>query len=371
MTSLRAGSYPIDQSQVDKPATLKVLLIHGVDKVFIEAKGRYSVFNLSNNLLLDSGIFGKKGELCLVDGGIKWGEHHPKIHHIRIVPGDSQSTVLVDGIEYKGCLDIRTVGATFTIINEVDVESYLSSTLSAKFIEKLPSELAEALAITARTNAYYFLNDAKDAAWHVSAEKVGYQGYALTFQKPSLERSIEKTRHIIMTYEGRPFPAYWTEDSAGQTTTFSAVFRKEALVPPGVKAPIASYHRENSKWAFALSKERLANLIDAQGVTGIDLFCDAGSSKVYALRVKDGGKNHDVSFARLQQLVGEKKLQSNDFTVTHQRDRVIFQGFGQGLGMGLCIYSAKIMAERGEKAPHILKAFFPNVLITNQHSLSK
>ena len=369
--SLRASTFPVDRSQVDKPATLKVLLVHGVDKVFVEAKGRYSVFNLTNNLLLDSGIFGKKGELCLVDGGIKWGQHHPKIDNIRLVPGDSQSTFLLNGIEYKGCLNIRSFGKNLTIINEIDVESYLSATLSPKFPNKLPHEMAEAIAVIARTNAYYFLNNANESLWHVSADKVGYQGYAFTFQKPFLERALEKTRHIIMTYEGQAFPAFWTENSAGRTTTFSAVFRKEALLPPGVKAPFAAHERENSKWAFALSKDRLADLIDAQNVTGVDLFCDSGSNKVYALRIKDGGNAHDISFTLLQQLLGEQKLQSNDFTITSKRDRVIFQGYGQGLGMGLCLLSAKKMAERGDKAPAILKTFFPGIVIAHQHTLSK
>lgn len=360
---------PVDRSQVDKPATLKVLLVHGAERVFIEAKGRYSVFNLSDNLLVDSGIFGKKGELSLIDGGIKWGEHHPHINHIRLVPGDSKSTFLVDGIEYKGCLNIRSFGGQLTVINEVDVETYLSATLNPKFPSKLPDEMAEAIAVVARTNAYYFLTHAQNPSWHVSAENVDYQGYAFTFQKPYITRAIERTRHLIMTYEGQPFPSFWTENSAGRTTSYSAVFRKEALVPPGVKAPFAAHDREKNKWAFEVSKEQLAHLVNAQSVTGVDLFCDTHSNKVYALRIKDGGNIHDISFSSLQQLLGEKRLKSNDFTITSKPGRVLFQGYGQGHGMGLCLYSAQMMAQRGDNAPTILKTFFPGTIISHQHTL--
>ena len=174
-----------------------------------------------------------------------------------------------------------------------------------------------------------------------------------------------------MTFGSSAFPAYWTENSGGMTTTFSAVFRKEALVPPGVKVPQAAYDRNNNKWAFAVNKERFANLINANQVTGVDLFCDPDSTKVYAVRVKDRGNVHDLPFSKLQSLLGEKKLQSNDFTITSKRDSLVFQGYGQGLGMGLCLYSAKKMASRGDKAPAILKAFFPNIEIAHQQTLSK
>lgn len=368
--TLLAKSPPSDISQVDKPATLKVLLVSGADRVFLEAKGRYNLYNLDTNLLIDSGIFGKRGDLFPLDGGLTWGEPIPKIDRIRIVPGDSQSSLLVNGIEYKGCLDIRTFGNRLTIINEIDVESYLSATLTPKFTEKLSPEVAEAVVVTARTNAYYFLREQASALWHVSADKVGYQGYALAYQKPFIDRAIEKTRHIVMIYKGAPFPAYWTENSAGKTTTFSAVFRKEALVPPGVVSPYAAYDREESKWSFVMTKNALASLAGARSITAVDLFCDKDSSKVYALRIKDGGLVHDIPFSKLQDAIGERRLKSNDFTVASKQSTLIFQGYGQGHGMGLCLYSAKKMADRGDNAPSILKTFFPGVELVHKHTFT-
>ncbi len=366
---LSARKTATDLSRIDKPATLKVLLVHGAPSVFVEAKGKYSVFNLAGDLLLDSGIFGKKGDISSSEGWLKWGGHLPKISAIRLVPGDSQSTFLVDGVEYKGCLDIRSLGDSITVINEIDVESYLSAMLSLKFEEPLTSEVAEALAIVARTNALYFIKTATSALWHVKASHVGYHGYGFCFQKPFIDRAIEKTRHIVMTYDGAPFPAFWTENSAGKTTHFSAVFRKEALVPPGVSVPIAEHERDQHKWATQVSKEKLSHLCNTGAITGIDLFCDEESAKVYAVRLKTGGEKKDIPFHKFQRLVGDKILPSNDFTVSSKNNALYFTGYGKGLGMGLCLLSAKKMADQGKKAPEMLAAFFPGVQIVPQHSL--
>jgi SpoIID/LytB domain protein len=40
-------------------------------------------------------------------------------------------------------------------------------------------------------------------------------------------------------------------------------------------------------------------------------------------------------------------------------DDLVFTGYGEGLGVGLCLYSAKALAEKGQKATEILNAFFP------------
>ena len=368
---LAARPLPTDISQVDKPPTLKVLLVDGAESVYVEAKGRYHLYNLSNDLLIDSGLFGKKGEMYALEGGIKWGEHLQQIDAIRIVPGDSQSTILINGIEYKGCIDFRALGKNLRIINEIDVESFLSATLFPKFSEKLSDEVAEAISIVARTNAYYFLKKKADSFWHVTAKNAGYLGYALSFHKPFLDRALERTKEVIMTYQGASFPAFWNENSAGITTTFSAVFRKEALVPPGVKSPLAAHDREKHRWAFTLTKERLAQLLHAEKIQGIDLFCDQSSGKVYGLRVKDGSNDKNIPFIKLQQAIGEKKLQSNDFIIHSKADSVVFEGYGKGLGMGLCLYSAARMAERGDKAPKILKTFFPGACITRASLVSK
>jgi len=94
-------------------------------------------------------------------------------------------------------------------------------------------------------------------------------------------------------------------------------------------------------------------------VTGLELFIEDESKKVYAIRVHDGSRHQDIDFFTLQNGLSKETLLSNDFTVSLQGNLAIFDGYGEGCGVGLCLYSASHMAKRGDDAPNILATFFP------------
>lgn len=361
---------PTDLSQKAKPATIKVLISKNASEALVEVKGRYQIYNPFDSLPISSGIMGKRHYLYPSEEGVKWGDNLRGIFQMRIVPGDSQSHVLVDGIQYRGCVEIYQIDETLNIVNEVDMESYLKSLLTTQFPHELPTEVMDAVAILARTHAYYFVSRNTDSFWHVDAQEVGYQGYGLTFQNLHVDRAVESTRHVVLTYHNIPFAATWTPDSAGKTAEFSSIFRKEAPAPEGVDAPFAARDREKHRWSFTISKAQLAKTTKISSVTGIDLYVEKNSGKVYGVRIDDKGSPKDMDFFAFQQAVGKSKLLSNDFTVSIKGDSLVFSGFGEGHGVGLCLYSAKLMAEKGEGAQKILAAFFPNTRVQNMRTLA-
>ena len=90
---------------------------------------------------------------------------------------------------------------------------------------------------------------------------------------------------------------------------------------------------------------------------------------MYALAASDGQTSHQIDFIRLQKALGAARLKSSDFTVKVSGEQIVFSGFGEGHGVGLCLYSANQMAERGEKAQKILSTFFPETKLVNVRSL--
>lgn len=185
-----------------------------------------------------------------------------------------------------------------------------------------------------------------------------------------IDRAVETTYHLILTYNDAPFAATWTQNSAGKTVDFAAVFRKAISTPPGVTAPIAAKDRQQSKWTCVLPKTLLAQATDLPQVTGVDLYVTPQAEKVYAIKVTGETQVKDFDFSTFQRIVGAKKLRSNDFTVETKGDELVFTGFGEGPGVGLCLYSAKAQAEKGEKAPQILQAFFPETKLEKVKSLN-
>ncbi len=359
-SSAFAGWFSSPQPEAPlKPATIKVLLKKHCEGALVEAKGPFEVINPQDDKHLSSGWRGKRYFLYPHDKGIKWGENYLDIYQVRIVPKSPETTFLVDGIQLHGCLEAYYIDGAIHIINEVDVENYLKSVMTTHFSDcDLRSDVMDALSIVMRTDAYYTVMRSNNAFWHTDAMSCGYNGCGLTLQNLNIDRSVDATKALVMSYEGRPFPATWTENCAGKTGAYRDIFRKNIPCPAGIKTPFAAKVRDENTWMFKLAKEKLAHLAKTNRVTDIDLFVDEPSGKTYALRVKDGSHSSNIDYFALKEALGSS-IKSNDFTIKIDRNEVIFNGFGEGDGSGLCIYSASQMAEKGDTAPEILATFFP------------
>ena len=346
-------------SRMDKPATIKILLEKNSNGVFLEARGPFVVYNPQNGKKLSLGHRGKRSCCYPHNKGIKWGEDFPGIFQLQIEPTSSDTTFLVNGVQYRGAIGIYHIEDMMNVVNEVDVESFIKSVLSESINHSLSRHVLEAIAMIARTNAYYLALANKEAFWHVTAKEVGYQGIGLTLQNLAIESAIDNTRYHIMLYEEQPFPSSWTQHCSGKTANYESIFRKNISTPDGITSPFAMHSRLDTYWSFTLDTQELAKIVKTNRVTGIKLFMDHLSEKVYAIRIFDGTYSEDVSFQDLQGALGKERLKSNDFIVTIKSNLATFQGYGEGIGVGLCIYSALQMEERGDTAPQILSTFFP------------
>lgn len=356
------------------PKNIQILLEQGITEALLEVKGSYFLFNPHDGTKISSGVLGKRFMVHATEAGLKWGEEFPGFYQIYLQPRTAETSVFINGIQYSGSVAIYAIGGRINVVNDIDIESYVKGLLSTQVTHPLESEVMAALAILARTNAYYAVSRHQDAFWQVSASDVGYQGNALVAPNSAIEKAVEATRHLILVHpmEGKnlPFATLWTEHSAGKTAPYHTMFRSDGWAPPrGVDAPHAALDRKDAKWSFTVSKKALADLLDIAQVKGIELFTDPTSNKVYALRAKDGIETHDFPFLELQRRLGANRLQSSDFTLTLKEDSAVFTGFGKGIGVGLCLYSASAMAQNGDNAVKILSKFFPDTYLLNLNAM--
>jgi stage II sporulation protein D len=360
-------------SEPTSPRNIQVLLQKDVTEALLEVKGPYTLFDPRTGDKIASGLLGKRFLVRSLDTGLKWGEEFVGIYQFYIQPKEAATTILVNGIEYPGSVAVFGVGNRIHIVNDLDIELFVKASLAQSFHAPLEYEVMSSLAIVARTNAYFAATKASDSFWHLTAAEAGYQGSALVVPDSLLDKAVDSTRHLILVHpdhgQSVPFAATWTENSAGKTASYNSLFRKEAFAPAGVEAPHAALFRQDSKWTYTLSKRAFAHAIGVPQVDAVELFVDAPSSKVYALRIKDREEAHDVEFLALQKALGEKHIRSSDFTVSLKDDQVQFTGYGKGPGVGLCLYSASQLAQNGENAVKILAKFFPDTYLMNLDAL--
>lgn len=341
-----------------KPATIRVLLENELEGALVEVRGSFRVYDPKTGKHLSSGN-GKRFYMYPHEEGIKWGEDFAGIYQLRIAPTSSNTTFFINGIQYHGCLDIFHIRDKMTCINEVTVEEYIKSILTPQFNQYYGDTVMEAVAIVARTNAYYQVLSNKEALWHVKKEAVHYGGLGATGINPEMEQAVDSTRYLVMTLSEMPFASAWTENCAGKTARYDAIFRKNVKAALGIDSIFAKEARAEHHWSFSVERDKIAKIAKTNRVTGLELFIEDESKKVYAIRVHDGSRHQDIDFFTLQNGLSKETLLSNDFTVSLQGNLAIFDGYGEGCGVGLCLYSASHMAKRGDDAPNILATFFP------------
>jgi stage II sporulation protein D len=356
------------------PQNIQVLLAKDATEALLEIKGAYYLYNPHDGSRISAGLLGKRFMVHAIDSGLKWGEEFPGLYQFTIQPRSEETSVFINGIQYSGNISIYAVGNRINIVNDLDIESYVKSLLSMQISSPAENEVMAAMAILARTNAYYTVSRHHDAFWHVSASDVGYQGSGLIAPTSAAMKAVDSTRHLILVQsqngKSLPFATAWTEHSAGKTAAYQTMFRKEALAPsPCVEAPHAALDRKETKWNYSIANKTLAHLLNVLHITSIELFIDPVSNKVYGVRLKDGQDFHDMDFFTLQERLGKQHLLSSDFTVSLKDESVTFSGFGKGHGVGLCLYSAGAMAQNGDNALKILSKFYPETYLMNLNAV--
>lgn len=359
------------------PRNIQILLEKDVDGALLEVKGPYYIFNPHDGSRVSSGLLGKRFMIHETENGLKWGEEFPGIHQIYIKPRSSETSIFINGVQYTGSIAVYGVSGIINIVNDIDIESYVKANLTSQFPSPLEPEVMSALAILARTDAYYrAIRSSQNSFWHTSAQETNYQGSALVISGSPIDRAVESTRHLILVHSENghnfPFPTAWTEHSAGKTAPYSTLFRKDIFAPEkGVEAPHAALSRQEAKWTYQLGRKTLSYLLGVQEIKSIELFVDSSSSKVYGIRIKDSAETYDIDFFTLQNRLGHAHLQSSDFTVVLKEETVHFTGYGKGHGVGLCLYSANALAQNGENAVKILSKFFPETYLYNLNAVPK
>lgn len=223
-----------DDEEKSSPS-LRVLLLHDVQSVLLEVKGNYNVYDPYTNSKIASRFGAKANLLIVTSNGIKWGEEFPGVYQIQVVPDDPNTSVLVNGIEYKGSVYVYDVGGTISIVNELPIEEYIQAQMASKADAKMDQEALNAIAIALRTEAYQAAYYADNPFWHVDAVGAEYIGSGVIRKNSALHKAVKETQYIVMStssiYRGSPVPSapalVFSRQSYSRDGSASVVFVEE------------------------------------------------------------------------------------------------------------------------------------------------
>jgi stage II sporulation protein D len=262
-------------------------------------------------------------------------------------------------------LRVTQEGGALRLINDVDVEEYLPSVVTAELGDGKAAAL-EAQAIVSRTFALTAHRHPR--AGYDLCDLAHCQVYRGTDDVTDAARAaVKKTQGQVVLLGGVALkPTFFHASCGGHTSRAQDVFGEEAAGPAVSDvedgAPRCAGMPDFS-WEFVIERVKLAQALGltprGDGAAFEPLRRDA-AGRVVELR-SFGRRYSGTDFlSAVGHAFGYQSLRSMKVSAQEADGLVRFVGTGLGHGVGLCQQGAKALAEKGVDARGILQRYFPD-----------
>ncbi|MBM2834899.1 MAG: lytB [Candidatus Brocadiaceae bacterium] len=348
---------------LDKIPVMRVLLINDTREAQLAINGSYQITGSLTNII-DQGQGLQKSKISVSNGGINIGNKHYDNSELRIT-GLRDGAIELNNIRYRGEIRIlQQFNNKFSVIEEVDIESFISGVLGSEMPQTWNEEALRAQGVTARTYAMYKKKVRRNEVYHLDMLELAYRG--MSSESPRLNKIVQDTKGVVMVYDWNIFPAYFHSTCGGHTEDVGSVFGRDSIPP--LSGVVCNYcnNSKYSRWSTDISKSEIEKRLreakvyvsNISTVKAIDPGAGKHGSRVEIVSA-DGSKEMNANDFRL--IVGPNYLYSTAFDSKNNGKSIIFLGRGWGHGVGLCQYGAQAMAEKGFQWTAILKYYYPKI----------
>lgn len=221
--------HAILKKEQDRANTIRVRVMHEVPQLQLDIRGSYLLMNPEDKSV-EPRIHGKCGILKPLSTGLKWGEEFPDLYQVKIIPTQVSTQFRINDRPFVGNLtfyDIDTRHNMISVVNDLHIEDYIADLLMHALTGEEPQEAINALAIAARSTAYYQVqHPCNQRFWDVDGTIVGYPGPAGSTPSPAavaaVQQALRATRYMMLTAPtgslNDAFYAPWSMEEAKAST---------------------------------------------------------------------------------------------------------------------------------------------------------
>ncbi|MBI2933270.1 MAG: SpoIID/LytB domain-containing protein [Planctomycetes bacterium] len=347
--------------------TIRVLLKEDAEAVDVEIPGACDVRRPGGGSLLGKavriGAAKATANRGVSLGGRDWGEPW-------IVLEPKEPFRVGDRV-YEGALHlIASRAGGLHVVNEVDLERYVAGVVGPEIGPGAPAEALKTQAVCARTYAY--------ATWRETAHSAMRQIFdvyddvrdqvyrGMPEPGSNVETAVRATAGCILTYEGKPFKAFFSSTCGGSTENGADAFGVDLPPLAGGKCG-ACGHARHFSWSLRLSRRELSEALKGPAGAGVaDVFVAAWTRGGRAARVgirRADGAEVLIPASEFRKTIGYDRFRSTRFTVAREEEMFVFSGNGWGHGVGLCQEGAIGRARSGDDWETILRVYYPSARI--------
>lgn len=128
---------------------------------------------------------------------------------------------------YKGNLTILNTQKGLTVINDVDMESYIKGVVPAEMPVGWNTEAHKAQAIAARSYAVANSGKRLSYGYDLKDTPVDQNYMGVSIESAKTNKAVESTSGQVLTYDGNIIPAYYHASAGGKTLSAKKVWGKD------------------------------------------------------------------------------------------------------------------------------------------------
>lgn len=224
-----------------------------------------------------------------------------------------------DKTRYRGALTFIQSPRGFTVVNELDLESYLRGILKIEMNPEWSQEALKAQAILARTFAVKNRGRFAAKGYDLCATENSQVYRGMNAEDPRTDAAVSATAGQVLTYNGQIAAIYYHSDSGGSTANISHVWG--GSVPYlTCRAEAVAYESPYSNWTLTLSPAQVQTAlskmsVNVGAVSGMQISQKDASGRAVQLRVQGDRGTADVRAHAFRMAVGSSVLRSTNFDV--------------------------------------------------------
>lgn len=346
---------------------VRVSIIRNENSVSVKVAGFYQIKNAETGEILRRGR-GLRGDLTYSSSGFSIAKTIFKAHKI-FIKSDYPEEITVNGRKFSGnILFTQKSNSTFAGINYIHLEDYVKGVLYHEVSHYWPLEVLKAQAVVCRSFALYQMQANKNREFDVTNDIYSQVYGGRTSERYRTSLAVDRTKGIVLTYNGKILPAYFHSTCGGRTEDASVLWNTAIGPLKGVECGFCK-ESPHFKWVKILSPEELSaalkkgNRLVPETISVFEVNGYDESGRVKKIRIAGGGKTLELSANTFRNLIGPNNIRSTNFKVVVINKDIVFSGIGWGHGVGMCQWGAYFMSKEGYSFEQILKYYYPGVEI--------